>query len=158
MEEENIKNKFFIVRTSSGKENKFMEDSLKLISKREDSGIFAMFRPETVKGYIFVEAENLTKVVNAFRNIPNSKGVIKTEIFFPEIEKYFDKDGENFIVKERDIVEIIAGPFKGDKAKVIRIVPGKEDIVIEPISMAVPIPITLSKEDIRVIKESEKNE
>lgn len=149
---------YYIVRTASGKEDKFMDAANKLLSKKEDHGIYAMFRPESVKGYVFVEAENITKVVDSIREIPNNKGVIRKPVDFSELEKYFEKEGEQIMVNERDIVEIISGPFKGDRAKVVRIVPGKDEIIIEPLNMAVPIPITLSLDDIRVIEASNDKE
>lgn len=149
---------YYIIRTVPNKEDKFMDALEKVVTRKEEHGIFAFFRPELVKGYIFVEAESLNKVVDAVRGIPNNKGVIKTPIDPSEFEKYFEKDGETVNVNERDIVEIIAGPFKGDKAKVVRLVPGKDEVVIEPLNVPVPIPITLSIDDIRVTEESEKNE
>lgn len=151
---------FFIVRTAPGKEDKFLDSMKSVLEKKEDTGIYAAFRPETVKGYIFVEGESLSKVVDSVRNVPNNKGVIRKPIEFAELEKYFEKDGEQVIVNERDIVEIISGPFKGDKAKVVRLVPGKEEVIIEPLNMSVPIPITLGLDDIRVteMKEDKENE
>jgi len=158
--ENNVENvhEFYIIRTASGKENRFLENSYKVISKKEDHGIYCVFKPETVKGYIFVEAESLTSVIDGFRGIPNNHGVIKTPVSIDELAKYFEKKGEEVVVNERDIVEIISGPFKGDRAKVVRIVPGKDDIVIEPIDMPIPIPITLSRDDIRVIEVSGEDE
>lgn len=144
---------YFIVRTAPGREDKFMESAQKLISKKEGHGIYSIFRPELVKGYVFVEGESLTKVVDAFRSVPNSKGVIRKEIEFSELEKYFDKEAEKVLVNERDVVEVIAGPFKGDKGRVTRIVPGKDEVVIEPLNSPVPIPITLSLDDVRVVEE-----
>ena len=149
---------YYIIRTVPNKEDKFMDALEKVVSRREEHGIFSFFRPELVKGYIFVEALSLNKVVDAVRGVPNNKGVIKTPIMPNEFEKYFEKDGESVNVNERDLVEIIAGPFKGDRAKVIRLVPGKDEVVIEPLDVPVPIPITLSIDDIRVTQESEKDE
>ncbi len=155
---EEKKHEFYVVRTAPNKETKFIEALQKIVSKKENHGIYAFFRPETVKGYIFVEAESLTKVVDAIRNVPNNKGIIKTPLDFAELEKYFEKDGEQVIVNERDIVEIIAGPFKGDRAKVVRLVSGKDEVVIEPLNVAVPIPITLNLDDIRVIETKSEEE
>jgi len=159
--EENIINEeheFYIIRTAAGKEDKFLDNSLKAISRKEDSGIYSLFRPETVKGYLFVEAKSLSAVIDNFRGIPNNYGVIKKPVDLKELSKYFDKKGEEIKVNERDIVEIVSGPFKGDKAKVIRIVPGKDEIIIEPLEMMIPIPITLSKDDIRVIEVKKEEE
>lgn len=151
-----MEHNYFIVRTAPGKEDKFMDSAYKMIAKKEDHGIYSIFRPESVKGYVFAEAENLSKVVDAFRNVPNSKGVIRKEIPYQEFEKYFDKEAERINVNERDIVEVVAGPFKGDQGRVTRLVPGKDEVVIEPLSSPVPIPITLSIDDVRVISEEKE--
>lgn len=153
--EEKFQSEFFIVRSTPNREDKFLDSIYKYLSKKENTGIYAVMKPEMVKGYIFVEGENLTKVVDAFRNIPNSKGVLRTPISFQEIEKYFDKESQKVVVNQRDIVEVIAGPFKGDQGKVTRIVPGKDEIIIEPLHSPVPIPITLNIDDIRVIESTE---
>lgn len=134
-----------------------MDSLRKVLKKREDHGVYSFFRPETVKGYIFIEVDSLISAVDAVRGVPNNKGIIRNAIDPEELEKYFEKGGEQVVVNERDIVEIIAGPFKGDKAKVVRVVPGKDEVVIEPLNVPVPIPITLNVDDIRIVEEN-KNE
>ena len=147
-----FKSEFYIVRSTPNRENQFLDAIYKYLSKKENTGIYAILKPEMVKGYIFVEAESLMKVKDAFRNIPNSKGVLQNPIQFEEIEKYFDKNSQRVVVNQRDIVEVIAGPFKGDQGRVTRVVPGKDEIIIEPLNSPVPIPITLNLDDIRVIE------
>jgi transcriptional antiterminator NusG len=144
---------FYIVRTVPSKEAKFLDQIWKVLSKKEGHGIRALFSPETVKGYIFAEAESLTSLIDSLRNVPNMRGVIKTPVKPEELEKYFEEKGEAVVVNERDIVEIISGPFKGDRAKVIRVIPGKDEIIVEPLNVPVPIPITMGVDDIRVIEE-----
>ena len=145
---------FYVVRADLGKEDKFLDSVWKMLEKKDNHGIYAMFRPVTVKGYVFAEAENLTKLVDSLRGIPTFKGAIQSPIQFDEISKYFEKASEQILVNERDMVEVIAGPFKGDRARVVRIVPGKDEVVVEPTNMPVPIPVTLSLDDIRVIGDS----
>ena len=156
--QEEFKSEFYIVRSTPNRENQFLDAIYKYLSKKENTGIYAILKPEMVKGYIFVEAENLTKVVDAFRNIPNSKGVLRNPIQFEEIEKYFDKNSQRVVVNQRDIVEVIAGPFKGDQGRVTRVVPGKDEIIIEPLNSPVPIPITLNLDDIRVIESANEEQ
>ena len=157
--EEKGSNEYYVVRTSIGREDKFLNALQKSLSKKEGHGIHGLFRVEKIKGYVFAEVESLPKLVDATRGVPNGKGVIREQIDFKELEKYFEKGTEQIMVSERDIVEIIVGPFKGDKARVVRIVPGKEGVVVEPLNMAVPIPITMTIDDIRVLEhaEDEKN-
>lgn len=154
----NKEHEFYVVRTAIGREDKFLDAVNKILSKKEDHGIYSLFRPEAVKGYVFAECESLTRLVDSVRGIPNGKGVIRHNVSFEELSKYFEKDGEQIIVNERDIVEIIAGPFKGDRAKVVRVVPGKDEVIVEPVNMAVPIPITMGLDDIRVLEQSNEED
>ena len=55
-------------------------------------------------------------------------------------------------IQERDIVEIISGPFKREKAKVKRIDEGKEEVVVELLEAAIPIPMTLKLDAVKVIR------
>ncbi len=147
---------YYVVRTSIGREDKFLDSLQKSLLSKEDHGIYSVFRVENIKGYVFAEVESLTKLIDATRGVPNSKGVIRDQIDFKDLEKYFEKGMEQIMVSERDIVEIIVGPFKGDRARVVRVVPGKEGVVVEPINMAVPIPITMTIDDIRVLEHAEE--
>lgn len=148
---------FFIVRTVPSKEAKFVDAIWKYLGKKEDHGIKAVFSPELVKGYVFVEGTSLTTIVDSLRHVPNMRGVIKTPVSWSEIEKYFETKGEQIVVHERDIVEVISGPFKGDKAKVIRVVPGKDEVIVEPLNVPVPIPVTMNVSDIRVVEENKED-
>jgi transcription termination/antitermination protein NusG len=148
--------KVYIIRAFVGKEDKLILTLKELLEKKGDLSIYSLFKPETVKGYLFCECENLQGLKDLLRGVPNNLGVVKNPVNEEELNKYFEKGGETVIVNEKDLVEIIVGPFKGDKAKVLRVVTGKEEVVVEPINMPVPIPITLNIDDIRVIKN--KNE
>ena len=58
-----------------------------------------------------------------------------------------------------DIVELISGPFKREQAKVIRIDKTKEEVVVELLEAAVPIPITVKLDAVKVIRrESDEGE
>ena len=55
-------------------------------------------------------------------------------------------------IQKNDIVEIISGPFKREKAKITRIDMAKEEVVVELLEAAVPIPITVSLDTVKVIR------
>ena len=55
-------------------------------------------------------------------------------------------------IAEGNIVEVIAGPFKGEKARVQRIDEGKEEVTVELFEAMVPIPITVRGDHVRVIE------
>ena len=62
-------------------------------------------------------------------------------------------------IQKNDVVEIISGPFKGENAKVQRIDQIKEEVIVELLEAAVPIPITVKLDSVKVIRrEKEEKE
>ena len=51
-----------------------------------------------------------------------------------------------------DIVEIKSGAFKGDKAKVTKIDENKDELTVEFMDMAVPIPTTIKRKITKLFK------
>ena len=49
-------------------------------------------------------------------------------------------------------MELVSGPFKGERAKVVRIDESREEVVLELIEAAVPIPVTVQADQIRIIQ------
>lgn len=58
-------------------------------------------------------------------------------------------------IKEADIVEIVAGPFKGEKARVKYIDQLKEEITVELLDAPISIPITVRGDHIRLVEKEE---
>jgi transcriptional antiterminator NusG len=58
-------------------------------------------------------------------------------------------------IQKNDIAEIISGPFKREKCKITRIDKTKEEVVVELLEAAVPIPLTLKMDAVRVIRRDE---
>ena len=52
--------------------------------------------------------------------------------------------------------ELVAGPFKGEKAKVQRIDEGKDQVTVELYEATVPIPVTVRGDQIRVLDSDER--
>ena len=55
-------------------------------------------------------------------------------------------------IAEGNIIDVIAGPFKGEKARVQRIDEAKEEVTVELIEAMVPIPITVRGDHVRVLE------
>ena len=70
----------------------------------------------------------------------------------------FEQTAITMHIEKGDIVEIIAEPFKKEKAKVIRIDKTKEEAVVELLGAMVPIPITVKIDNIKVIRREEEKE
>ncbi len=141
----------YAVKTVVGRE----EDVAELIyanAKKNDLEVFSVFVLPGIKGFVFVEASSLDEVYMALRGLYYIKGLIKKEIPLEEIVSILKKEEKEIEVKKGDIVEIIAGPFKGEKAKVIRVDSSRDEITVEILGAVIPIPVTLKKDNVRVIK------
>jgi len=148
--------KIFAVRTTTGRETQVI-DKLLLKIRQLGLSIYAILKPREVKGYFFVEAENAEDINKAIYGVTHSKGVIG-EVRLDEIKHFLSTTIEQIKINTGDTVEIVSGPFKGERAKVQRITKAKEEVIVELIEAAVPIPITVKLDSVRVVNEQKEDE
>lgn len=125
---------------------------------RKKIGVYSVIRPHGMRGYIFVEAENKHEAEQAAFGVPYARGILPSEIPFKDIEHMLERVKKEVNIQKNDIAEIISGPFKREKAKVTRIDKAKDEVVVELLEAAVPIPITLPINAVKVIRRDEIEE
>ncbi|MFP4038830.1 MAG: transcription elongation factor Spt5 [Candidatus Nanohaloarchaea archaeon] len=135
------------VRTTRGRE-KTVVNAMRSKVKAQNFDIKAVFHPEDLKGYIFVEGaeQDIKDVVSELRN---ARGAIDEEVELEEIEKYLSEEQEDIKIEEGDEVEVIGGPFKGEDAKIKRVDDTNREVTIELMDAAVPIPTTVDVDMVR---------
>lgn len=139
------------VKTSIGHE-KTVADSLASRAKGKPIGVFAILSPATIRGYVFVEAMNTDALREVVKGVRRTRGLVKGETSFGEIEHFLTPKPIVSGIVEGDIVELIAGPFKGEKARVQQIDESKEEITVELFEAMVPIPVTIRGDHVRVLE------
>jgi transcriptional antiterminator NusG len=139
------------VKTSIGHE-KTVADSLASRAKGKPIGVFAILSPATIRGYVFVEAMNTDALREVVKGVRRTRGLVKGETSFGEIEHFLTPKPIVSGIVEGDIVELIAGPFKGEKARVQQIDEAKEEITVELFEAMVPIPVTIRGDHVRVLE------
>lgn len=144
------------IRTTVGRENAVIET---LMNKIKNSGldVKSIFHPGDLKGYIFLEGD-LEIINEAIKGVPHVKGVIKKEVLMSDIKKFLETKKIEIKINRGDVVEITGGPFKNEKGKVTRVDESKEELTIELLDAAIPIPITIPMESARVIETAEKGD
>ena len=120
--------------------------------KNSDVEVTSILVPDTLKGYILVESSSKVDMQDPAFKVPNLRGSVEGEISFEEIKTFLNPEPILASVKKGSIVELISGPFKSEKAKVIRIDESKEEVVLELIEAAIPIPVTVKGDQIRLIQ------
>ena len=148
----------YTLKTTANREDQVMDFLVSHIQKKE-LNVYAVVRPHGLRGYIFVEAEDKSAVEAAARGVPYAKGVLDKPLKYEEIEHMLEHVKAQMNIQKNDIVEIITGPFKREKAKITRLDKVKEEVVVELLEAAVPIPITVKMDAVKVIRrESEGGE
>src|SRR3989338_173729 len=120
--------------------------------------VFSVIRPHGMRGYIFVEAATKTDAEQSAFNVPYARGILPKSVDYKEIEHMLEQVKVEMNIQKNDIVEIISGPFKREQAKVTRIDKQKEDVVVELLEAAVPIPITVKMDAVKVVRRDTEDE
>ena len=154
MEEES---QIFALRTTANREDQVLSFMTSNV-KRKKLAVYSLVRPHGMRGYIFVEAQSKGDAEQAAFGVPYARGVLPNVIDFKEVEPMLEPAVKDMNIKKNDIVEIISGAFKREKAKVTRIDRTKEEVVVELLEAAVPIPITLKMDAIKVIRREDHDD
>ncbi|MBI5060879.1 MAG: transcription elongation factor Spt5 [Candidatus Aenigmarchaeota archaeon] len=142
------------IRTTTGRENVVIDSLVSKIQSKKIP-IKALFHPEELRGYVFIEGEE-EDIKNAVKSIPHMRGLIQKEVKMEEIERFMVPEKSEIKIEIGDIVEIIGGPFKGEKAKIKRVDETKSEITVELLEAAIPIPVTISVNSVRIHEKAKK--
>ena len=139
------------IKTSRGYEREVADTLLARAEEKRDV-VFALLVPAVLRGYVFAEGMSFEGVREMLKGIPKARGLVAGETTLKEVEPLLVPKitVEGFV--EGAIVELIAGPFKGEKARVKKIDQAKEEITVELIEAVVPIPVTVRGDHVRMLE------
>jgi len=152
-----MSNEIYALRTTANREDQVL-DFVSSNAQKKQLSVHALIKPHGLRGYIFIESDNKEDVEQAFQGVPYARGLLPNIIQYSEIEHMLEQVKVQINIQKSDIVEIISGPFKREKAKVARIDQQKEEVVVELLEAAVPIPITVKLDSIKVIRRDSDEE
>jgi transcription termination/antitermination protein NusG len=145
-------NRIFAIKTTSKQERTVADNILKAIeTKATDVKVTSIIVPNELQGYVLIETpEKMNRVEQLVELIAHARSVIKGETSLAEVGHFLVPKPVVAGIEEGTIVELIAGPFKGEKAVVKRVDSAKEEITVELYESVVPIPITVRGDNVRV--------
>ena len=147
----------FTIRTSANREDQVVDFITSNVQKK-GLEVFSLVKAHGLRSYIFIEANSRQTAEEAFHGVPYAKGLLPKEIEYKEIEQMLEQVKKQVNIQKNDIVEIISGPFIREKAKVARVNQQKEEVVVELLEAAVPIPITVKLDSVKVIRREGEEE
>lgn len=152
-----MESQIFALRTTANREDQVL-DFISSNAQKKGLDIYSIIRPHGLRGYIFIEAANKEAAEEAYHGVPYARGILPAPVSYQEIEHMLEQVKVPVNIQKNDVVEIISGPFKRENAKVTRIDQQKEEVVVELLEAAVPIPITVKLDSVKVIRREKEEE
>jgi transcriptional antiterminator NusG len=146
---------YFVVKVTSGQE-RVIANILQNKATRFADTIYSVIVVEGMRGYIILESEDEVAARNFVTKEKNIHGILPKPLSVEEVDKLIAVKSMAPEIGKDDIVEFTAGPFKGYKAKVIKIDDMKGDVTVELMDVVVPIPITTKLNTARVVEKAHR--
>ncbi|MCS7122413.1 MAG: KOW motif-containing protein [Candidatus Micrarchaeota archaeon] len=135
----------------------------KLIHKRvmdlNIDGIYSIYLDTKIRGYLVIEAKNddvVKKAISGVKGVkPRAELLVISE---SELDKILMKltTEEKIVINIGDVVEIIKGPFAGEKAKVTAINSERNLYTVIPLDLPTIVPIDIPAKNIKLLKSSKE--
>lgn len=155
MDSENTEEGAIYVIKTTVKQERAVANLIEKVAKRDHLDIRAVLAPDELRGYVLVEAVGPEVVERVIQTLPHARTMVKGKSSFAEIEHFLIPKLTVTGITEGSIIELISGPFKGEKARVKRIDEAREEITVELFESVVPIPITVRGDNVRILKREE---
>lgn len=145
----------YLVRTTVGQEKNVMFIAEGRV-KQDGIPVRAMVCIEAFKGYVLVEADAPHHAERAFANIKHARGVSPRKVSLSEVEEFLVPRPAIEGIDVNDVVEVVSGPFKGMRGRIVRVDRGKEEVTLELLEAPYALPITVHADYVRVIEKKSK--
>ncbi len=140
----------FAVRTTGGQE-KIVMRLLEARIKMEKINIQSVLLLSDLKGYVVVEAHDVSAMFDAIQGIRHIRGQLRGELTYKEIDKYLIKKSTVSELAVENTVEIIGGPFKGMKATITRLELEKEEATVILLDATYELPVTVDANYLKLV-------
>lgn len=148
---------FFAVRTTAGQERNVVS----IVASRAKASklpIKAILAPETLRGYIFLEAAGAHFVEDVITGVKHLRSRVPGVVSASDIERFIVTKPVIEELNTGDTVEVVGGPFKGMKAKITRVDKVKQDVTLELLEATFTLPITVHADYVKLIERAGKPE
>jgi len=140
----------FAVRTTGGQE-KIVMRLLEARIKMGKINIQSVVLLSDLKGYVVVEAQDVSAMFDAIQGIRHVRGQLRGELTYNEIDKYLIKKSTVSELAVEKTVEIIGGPFKGMKATITRVDQEKEEATVILLDATYQLPVTVDANYLKLV-------
>jgi transcriptional antiterminator NusG len=116
--------------------------------------IYSILALDTWKGYVLFEAPNSQVVDESIQGFKHVRSKIPGMMQFQDIEKFLVTKSMVAELSDSDIVEIVAGPFKTMRAKIVRIESAKQEVTVVLLDTPYQLPVTVDAAYLKIVQKA----
>ncbi len=146
----------YAIKTTSGRELDVAliieRRVLEKLEKGEEPHITSIFIAPGISGFVFIEAR---RAEDAYRLVSNIKYVKASRALKVSLEEAAQMLKPKLVVEELNVgdeVEIVRGPFRGMRARVVSIDKSKSAVTVNLLEAAFSIPVTIQISYVKKVK------
>lgn len=123
-----------------------------LKTKAKELPIYSIIMLPNIRNYLIVEANNENTLKRAIADIPyvrkNSLNI--GHVSDTELDSLLHLESVMEKLKQGAVIEIKNGYLKGEKARILRVNPTKEEVTVEILDATIKMPITIKAETVKL--------
>lgn len=149
------KPRFYGIRVTMGQE---ITMALLMEERARQAGlpVYSLSVLPNLRGIIVAESDGSHVVQRLAQGLKHVRGLMRGSMEFTELERFVSPKPMVEIVQTGDLVEITGGPFVGMRGRVLEVDKSKGEVKVEITEAAYPLPVTISADFIRVLKQEER--
>jgi len=140
--EKKTNTRVYVVKVTGGQERNVANLVANRIETRKIH-IFSIIYSDKMKGYLLLEATDAQAVSDAVSGVKHVRSYVPGVMTVDEISGLISTKMQTEELKPDQLVEVIGGPFKGMKAKVIRYDASKKEATVTVVDAPYPLQVTI---------------
>jgi len=154
-EEAKAESQIYVIKTTSGQEANVAQ-LLYTRALANKLPIYAIMVTEELRGYVFVEAAGPHFVDDAASGVKHVKQRLQGIVSVADLERYLVARPIVEELNVDDVVEVVGGPLKGMRARIVKVDKVKNEVTLELLEAAVTMPITVNADYVRLVSRAKK--
>ncbi len=142
---------FFAIRTTARQEPN-VALMIEVHAKTRNLPIHSIIVPPDLRGYVILETVGLHIVYEAIRGLKHVRGRAAGTLRWEDLEKMLKPKPLIEILQIGEEVEIVAGPFRGMRAKIVDIDKARNEVSLNVLEASYPLTITVPVDYVRPVK------
>jgi transcriptional antiterminator NusG len=143
----------FPVKTTGGQERTVATFVANRAQQKKKS-IYSVLALDTWKGYVLFEAPNSQVVDESIQGFKHVRSKIPGMMQYSDIERFLVTKSMVAELNDGDMVEIVAGPFKGMRAKISRVEQSKQEVTVVLLDTPYQLPVTVDAAYLKIVEKA----